>query len=160
MNTIALRIRKPGFWPHAGRKPLWVLAGALAATIGLTSLAGCRTPKSESSSVILPAGLPGAAWSMYNTFIQENRLAGGRSEAQIPTNYWTAPIVDLRPVRIYLHRVNMVIVQHERQGAESGKYIYIPWSSYMPQDGDDGFTFTPLTESVYDYHRSRSSEVQ
>ena len=37
---------------------------------------------------------------------------------------------------------------------EQGKYIYISVSSYIPQSGDDGFTFTEHEEGVYDYRPS------
>ena len=71
----------------------------------------------------------------------------------------------LHPVKVYTHRVNIVVVQRMRGETEEGKYIYIMISSYLPQSGDDGFVFSPnprsgntysLGDGVFDFKRTRS----
>jgi len=44
----------------------------------------------------------------------------------IPAKYWAPRIQALRPVKVYTHRVNVVVVQRIVGGAEEGKYIHIP----------------------------------
>jgi hypothetical protein len=51
--------------------------------------------------------------------------------------------------------VNLVVVQKESGGEEEGKYITILVSSYQPQSGDDGFTFTNQDGCVSDFRRIR-----
>jgi len=91
----------------------------------------------------LPDTLAGAA---YLTYVAHARAANagetGRSET-IPPLYWAERIKQLKPVRVYTHRVNIVVVQSVSNNVESGKYIYIPISSYLPMNGDDGFVFNP-----------------
>ena len=70
--------------------------------------------------------------------------------------YWPDRIKALNPIKVYTHRVNVVVVQRLSDGTEEGKYIYIPISSYLPRSGDDAFTFARTeTNGVYDYRRSR-----
>jgi len=78
-------------------------------------------------------------------------------------------IASLKPVRVYDHRGNLVVVQAITNGVERGRYITSSLSSYRPRDEDDGFKFgagTSLTEQkglaaeyrlgeMYDYTRSQ-----
>ncbi len=59
----------------------------------------------------------------------------------IPKMYWSPELEVLKPIRIYIHRVNVVLVQEEEQGIERGVYFQIPESSYICRSGEDGFTF-------------------
>ncbi len=92
------------------------------------------------------------------TYAKFNRGYAGRrekrGETDIPPSCWDEPIKDLRPVKVYLHRVNVVVVLRFKDNVEEGKYIYQPISSYLPQNGDDGFEFTPnpLQGNVYQLH--------
>jgi hypothetical protein len=61
----------------------------------------------------------------------------------------------LNPLRVYLHRFNIVVVQRESDATEEGRYVYIPISSYMPVNGDDGFTFTRVEGDVYNFTRTK-----
>lgn len=117
----------------------------------LTTVAGCH------HSPPAPAfdQLSESAWRMHAAFMRENTGDGGKDGADIPSRYWTDPIHALQPIEVYTHRVNVVVVQKISKGVESGIYIYIPISSYLPTNGDDGFTFTPAGESVYRFSRSR-----
>jgi hypothetical protein len=75
-----------------------------------------------------------------------------RSE-KIPAKYWTKEIKRLYPIRVYLHRSNVVVVQSESPGRQGGKYISIMISSWRPQSGVDGFTLTETGDGVYDFIR-------
>ena len=84
----------------------------------------------------------------------------GRSE--IPPVYWAPGIQRLTPLRLYTHRVNLVVVQGVKAGEEHGKYIYLPVSSFHPvaawysyKHAVDGFVFRPSSDfGVYDYTRT------
>ena len=58
----------------------------------------------------------------------------------------------LHPLRVYSHRVNIVVVQKESDSVEEGTYICPLISSYYPMNGQDGFTYqpNPLNNGVYD----------
>lgn len=86
----------------------------------------------------------------------------------IPPACWSAGIKQLKPLKVYTHRVNIVVVQRVTETTEEGKYIYIPISSYLPHSGDDGFVFKPnprtgntytLGNGVFDFQRTRSQEL-
>jgi hypothetical protein len=62
---------------------------------------------------------------------------------EIPAKYWTDPIKALKPISVYLHRANVVVVQRVANGIEEGKYISLMISSYLPQNREDGFEYTP-----------------
>lgn len=73
------------------------------------------------------------------------------SGGEIPRRHWSHAICELNPIRVYRHRVNIVVVQKKENGVERGFYIYIPVSSYLPEDGLDGFKLnpSPLKDGVY-----------
>lgn len=126
------------------------------AAVLTTVVAGCHhTPPAPAFDQ-----LSESAWRMHAAFMRENTAEGGRDGAAIPSRYWTDPIRALQPIKVYTHRVNVVVVQKISKGVESGIYIYIPISSYLPTDGDDGFTFTPAGESVYRSRRARTAETK
>jgi hypothetical protein len=83
----------------------------------------------------------------------------------IPPAYWSEGIKQLKPLKVYTHRANMVVVQRVTEATEEGNYIYLPISSYLPQPGDDGFVFSPnprmgdtysLGNGIFDFQRTRS----
>ena len=104
-----------------------------------------------------------ATYANYNRDIQAGRGEG--SGAEIPSKYWEEPIKALQPARVYLHRMNLVVVQRVRDNIEEGKYICLPISSYLPMSGDDGFEFTPnplqdkdyRLHEVFDFKRQRAN---
>jgi hypothetical protein len=115
------------------------------------------------------AGLSNAAektYANYNRAFQagiEKRQTEA-TELEIPSKYWTDPIKALKPVKVYVHRINVVVVQGMNNGIEMGKYIYIPISSFLPTNGVDGFEFTPnpqkdknyILQEALDFRRVRS----
>ena len=131
------------------------LVAIMVAAVCLYGLSGCKPKHLSPTPSALPGNLSEAAWKMHAAFIRENAAQAGKSEDQIPSSYWSDQIKALSPINVYIHRVNIVVVQHIADRVETGKYIYIPVSSYLPANGDDGFTFTPAGQSVYDYRRSQ-----
>jgi len=129
-------------------------------------LGGCGGESQEEAESISPArgDLSQAAYSTY--IARRNATRGGTAD---PTNeiyptYWADGIKALKPIKVYTHRVNLVVVQRVSGGVEEGKYIYIPISSYLPMTGDDGFVFSPeprrgntytLGDGVFDFKRTR-----
>jgi hypothetical protein len=135
----------------------------------LLAACGCQSnedPESPSSSLSPnDADLVEAAEATYVA-----RLRATRGGTPDPTNefyptYWADGIKALNPIKVYMHRINIVVVQRISDGIEEGKYIFIPISSYLPMTGDDGFVFSPeplngntysLGTGVFDFKRTRS----
>jgi len=105
------------------------------------------------------------------TYVNFNRAwqAGTETQVdQIPSKYWTDAIKSLKPIRVYLHRVNLVVVQREQDGTEEGKYFQLTISSYLPMNGVDGFVYTPNPQrgslystgnGVFDFKRTTRHSV-
>jgi hypothetical protein len=105
--------------------------------------------------------LSDAALKTHGNYISAVRAGAEKLQEEIPPQYWTAAIRALDPIKVYLHRVNVVVVQRVRDGIEEGKYICIMSSSFMPRTGDDGFEFTPALADdarriVLDFKRART----
>ncbi len=118
------------------------------------------TPKSPS---LLPTDIRGEALATCAAHGKAIKAGTEKRNAEIPPVYWADRIRALNPIRIYTHRVNIVIVQRVGDGTEEGKYIYNPLSSYLPETGDDGFVFNPnprsgdtytLGDGVFDFKRT------
>lgn len=143
-------------------------------TIGLMMLCGCsggadrvaNPPTSNSTQPVMASdagALQQAASQTYAKYMHASASAAKPQLAdEIPQEYWADPIKALKPIRVYKHRVNIVVVQRVKDEVEEGKYIYIPISSYLPEDGVDGFRLTPnplqgntyrLGTGVFDYRR-------
>jgi hypothetical protein len=118
------------------------IASACMLGIALTvfcGASGCRStlePTAPSNSDELVRD----ATETYAAFVNAGTQESG---ADIPPAHWAERIRALQPLKVYTHRVNIVVVQRVTDGIEEGKYIYIPISSYLPEQGDDGFEFTP-----------------
>jgi hypothetical protein len=129
---------------------------------GMLLLCGCKAKKPAEKTIPFPNGLSEAAQRTVLNY-------GGAQDTQegIPPKYWTEPIKALNPIKVYTHRVNVVVVQRVHEGIEEGKYIVILISSYHPHPGDDGFEFSPnplscnkytLGDGVFDYRRTLSKQ--
>ena len=101
-----------------------------------------------------PDTLAGAAHQTYASHVRAINAGETDPSDTIPAVYWAERIKQLKPLRVYKHRVNIVVVQEESESVEKGKYIYIPVSSYFPMTGDDGFVFKPNPKKgkVYQCH--------
>lgn len=136
---------------------LWVLGMASLGT-GWSNAADLESP------ALSAAQLRAAAESTCAAHRKAPKTGLEKPGAEIPAAYWTDGIQQLKPLKVYIHRVNLVVVQHVTEGTEEGKYIYLPLSSYLPRSGDDGFVFSPnptsgntysLGTGVFDFKRAR-----
>lgn len=127
-------------------------------------LSGCQPKAVVEKTALSQNELAEAAHKTYAGHVRAIHAGYENSSSlEIPERYWARAIRDLKPIRVYTHRVNIVVVQKIRNNAEEGKYIYIPVSSYLPMDGVDGFTYKPnplkgnqyyLGDGVFDYQRT------
>ncbi len=109
---------------------------------------------------MFPDNLSGDAYRTYVSHL--NACKAGtvdKSSDEISSIYWADRVKSLDPIRVYMHRYSIVIVQSQNGGIEEGKYVGIPISSQEIRigTGDDGFTFYTnheLGEDVYNYKRS------
>ncbi|HBF35028.1 TPA: hypothetical protein DDW35_10760 [Candidatus Sumerlaeota bacterium] len=84
------------------------------------------------------------ASKMQAAYMTTGRFPGTSksSDEIIPERYWPDSIHALKPIRVYMHLSNIVVVQREGNGVEEGKYIPLLISSSLPGPGSDGFTLT------------------
>jgi hypothetical protein len=114
----------------------------------LLAVCSCQSDTGSESPSFFPDDITGDAHAMY--------ARADKSSGEIPPVYWPDRIKALNPIKVYTHRVNIVVVQRANRGSEEGMYINIPVSSYLPRSGDDGFTFTRTDiDGAYDYRRSK-----
>ncbi len=126
----------------------------------MLGLSGCQTK----SDVEKNAPLVDAAYETYTRYVRAMRGAGAEnSTPDIPRQCWAEGIKKLKPIKVYKHRINIVVAQKVRDNVEEGIYICNPVSSYLPQDGIDGFTLHPnpikgnryhLGDGIFDYQRT------
>lgn len=127
--------------------------------LGIVLMVGCK--KTSNSDASPPPSLTRnevdrdayATYAAYVNAAKDGKEIGGD---EIPPAYWIGEIKRLNPLKVYTHRVNIVVVQRVKEGVEEGRYINIPVSSYVPQSGDDGFVVTPDSKlnGVYDFKRT------
>jgi len=114
----------------------------------MLGLSGCQTKSAGEKT----APLADAAYETYARYVRAIHAGEEIATPQIPKQYWAQGIKELKPIKVYTHRVNIVVTQKLRDNVEEGKYIYIPISSYLPMDGIDGFTFQPNPKKGNQYH--------
>jgi len=127
-------------------------------------LSGCQPKSGVDKTPLSQNDLVEAAHLTYASRVRAMRGSGAEDPTHdIPSQNWAEGIKKLKPIKVYTHRVNIVVVQKIRDNVEEGKYIYIPVSSYLPMDGIDGFTYKPnplkgnqyhLGDGVFDYQRT------
>jgi len=123
----------------------WIAAGCLLCT---TALAVGQADLHSGVRAASPDDLNAAGNRTYSNYLRGvnsgDRESGKRGdEREIPEKYWAEPLRALRPVKVYLHRMNMVVVEKCGAGVEEGRYIMLLISSEWPRNGIDGFEFTP-----------------
>ncbi len=114
---------------------------------------GCGARRGNSGGDLAPDALGAAALETHSRHVKKCGATETPPAREIAESCWAKEIAALRPLRVYLHRTNLVVVQRESGEMEEGKYIYILISSYLPQSGDDGFTFTNQDGCVSDFRR-------
>ena len=129
----------------------------------MLGLSGCQTKSGveenaplvdaayETNTQVVENPLVDAAYETYARYVRAIRGSGG---PDIPRECWAEGIKDLKPLKVYKHRINIVVVQKIRDNVEEGKYIHIPVSSYFPMDDIDGFAFRPIGDGIFDYKRT------
>ena len=131
----------------------------------LLAAGGCESDTGPQSASLFPNDIAGDAHATYVAHVRAINAGTETSSAEIPPACWADGIKALDPIKVYTHRVNIVVVQRAGDGTEEGKYIYVPVSSYLPETGDDGFVFSPnprtgdtytLGDGVFDFKRTRS----
>lgn len=111
--------------------------------------------------------IAGAALQTYNNYSRAWReviVQWEGNDIVIPSKYWADQIKALKPLKVYDHRGNMVVVRRIQDGVEEGKYILILISSYVPENGVDGFEYTPNphqdgVHAVLDYKRIKDGLI-
>jgi len=127
-------------------------------------LSACQSKSGVEKTALSTSTLAEAAHQTFASHVRAiNERKENSSSTEIPKQYWAEGIKELKPIKVYTHRVNIVVVQKIRDNVEEGKYIYIPISSYLPMDGVDGFSFKPnplkgnqyhLGDGIFDYKRT------
>lgn len=134
----------------------------LCCTVSAAQIIDQSSPETRSSSELV-----GAASATFSNFVRGVESRPGQDALiEIPSKYWAESIVKLKPVKVYTHKVNVAVVFRIHDNMEEGKYILIPISSYLPQNGVDGFEFTPNPQkgglffsggNVFDFKRKTGS---
>jgi len=114
---------------------------------------GCQKKQDNGDVGIIPDNLAIAALQTHNQYIKAVNSGQQEPSEEIPKKYWTDEIKRLNPIKVYTHRINIVAVQKATANRQDGLYICIMISSYLPQNGDDGFTFTEIENNVYRFER-------
>ncbi|MDT8300121.1 MAG: hypothetical protein RQ760_01475 [Sedimentisphaerales bacterium] len=119
----------------------------------LPTFFGCQKKTDTKDASVIPDNLSIAALQTHTRYIKAVNSGQQERSEEIPQKYWTDEIKSLKPIKVYMHRINIVVVQKETANKQEGLYISIMISSYIPQSGDDGFTFTDMGNSVYEFER-------
>ncbi len=114
---------------------------------------GCQKKPGGGNADSFPDNLTVAALETHIRYIKAVNSGEQKPSDEISKQYWSDEIKRLKPIKVYRHRSNIVVVQKASANIQEGKYISIMISSYAPQSGDDGFTFTNIGNSVYDFKR-------
>ena len=114
---------------------------------------GCQKKPGGGDADSFPDNLAASALQTHIRYIKAVNSGAEKPSDEISKQYWTDEIKRLKPITVYRHRGNIVVVQRASANWEEGKYISIMISSYAPRSGDDGFTFTEIGNSVYDFKR-------
>lgn len=115
---------------------------------------GCQKKPGGGDAGLIPENLAISALQTYIQYIKAVNSGAEKPSDEIAKQYWTNEIKRLKPIRVYMHRSNIVVVQRASANIQEGKYISIMISSYAPRSGDDGFTFIDIGNSVYDFKRA------
>jgi len=119
----------------------------------LLVIPGCQKKPGSRDADSLPDNLAASALQTHMQYIKAVNSGAQEPSDEISEQYWSDEIKKLKPIKVYRHRGNIVVVQKASANIQEGLYISIMISSYAPQSGDDGFTFTDIGNSVYDFKR-------
>ncbi len=140
-----------GRWLEKGKAAMQTKSVSMMCSLLLVLGCACACrPTSQPSASLTSADHPDDlcqdATETYLAYVQAFEPG---TETDVPSNHWSRGIRALQPVRVYLHRANVVVVQQVSGEIERGKYIQGPVSSYFPKTGDDGFEFSTSSGAGY-----------
>lgn len=87
--------------------------------------------------VVSPVYAYGADVLGQEMVLQPNDLLPGWQGTpgeMVPESYWSQAIRKLKPIRVFVDRVNIAVVTSEDETHQSGVYIVTVISSYVPTD--------------------------
>ncbi len=119
----------------------------------LLVIPGCQKKPGSEDDGIIPDNLAIAALRTHARYIKAVNSGEQEASDEISKQYWTDEIERLKPIKVYRHGTNIVVVQKATANRQKGLYIILMISSYAPRSGDDGFTFTEIGNSVYEFER-------
>lgn len=126
------------------------------------SCSSCMQEQHADPGSTFHKGLQRDAWrtrEAYDTALLAHRE---KSRTEIPSNYWSPGIQRLSPLKVYVDRGNLVVVQSVAGGVEQGRYIDLPVAPFHPKSAwfshkhaVDGFVFRPAPGTgVFNYTRT------
>jgi hypothetical protein len=139
---------------HFGKRSLLMRVAVLAvlSAVAMVELCGCHGGLEAGRVAISPEVLFNAATETQARYIRAVNAGDEVRSDVIPERYWADAIRRLKPLKVYTHRANVVVVQRVRENVEEGKYICTLISSFLPQQGVDDFSITPNPQSGDAYH--------
>ncbi|MCK5564245.1 MAG: hypothetical protein KAJ07_03285 [Planctomycetes bacterium] len=121
----------------------------------LSTTAGCNNTKENPPSVYTWHDITRAAMGTHGAYMQDfNSRENPTWSDDIPRQFWTKPIRNMKPLRVYLHLYHLVVVQKINGNIEEGIFINMPISSTIMFSGNDGFIFTEEFKYGYRYKRT------
>ncbi|MFA5863704.1 MAG: M56 family metallopeptidase [Phycisphaerae bacterium] len=87
------------------------------------------------------------------TYMRHMRKGKNSGDNGIAPELWTEPVRELKPLYVYTHMANLVVVLKKTDQVEEGLYIALPISSSIPDGGSDGFVLTAKKDGVYHFTR-------
>lgn len=73
---------------------------------------------------------------------------------EIPNEFWASGIETMDPIKVYSHNSNIAIVLTDSESEEEGIYVYVPFSSYLPES-DDSLEYTAIKKDIYEFTRRK-----
>ena len=116
--------------------------------VHLLVIPGCQKKPDSGNVSPIPANLSVAALQTHARYIKAVNAGKQEPSDEISQKFWTDEIKKLNPIKVYVHGTNIVVVQKETANKQEGLYIILMISSYAPRNGEDGFTFKNLENSV------------
>ncbi len=125
----------------------------LLTTVFLNS---CNNNKSDSTSseIEIDENLISAATETSSNFNGTDVQRVIYQFNEIPNELWASEIEAMEPIRVYSHNNNIVIVLVDTNDREEGIYVYVPFSSYLPES-DENVEYTVIDDDIYEFIRRK-----
>ena len=116
-------------------------------------LISCSSPEKPEQTYDYDLLIKAASMTSMN-FNESGMSISSGSFVKVPNEYWAKEIKEENPIRVYSHNNNIALVLDDNESIEEGLYIYVAFSSYIPQS-DDNITYTTLVENVYEFIKKK-----